>query len=195
MLKSLFKSIRPINFIWLGLSGLAILLDQWTKQIALSKIPHVDAPCQLNLEQICAYSDSIGVLPVLQWTLAYNHGAAFSFLSAAGGWQRYLFTGMAILVSVIFVVWLLRLPKNAKILAVGIALVLGGAVGNLIDRMTLGYVVDFISVYYESHYFPVFNIADSAITVGTILLIVDMLFLDKIRQTRNETSHNQASEE
>jgi len=93
---------------------------------------------------------------------------AFSFLSDAGGWQRYLFTGLAIIVSVLFIGWLLRLPRDTKILATGIALVLGGAIGNLIDRMSLGYVVDFISVYYNGHYFPSFNLADSAITLGTI---------------------------
>lgn len=180
MLKSLFTSMRLSNVAWLGLSLVAIVLDQWTKGIATAT---------LN------FGEANPVFPGLDWTLLYNTGAAFSFLSDAGGWQRYLFTGMAMLVSVIFVIWLLRLPKDAKVLAAGIALVLGGAVGNLIDRMTLGHVVDFISVYYDSHYFPAFNIADSAITVGTILLIIDMLFLDKIRQAKSEISNKPASEE
>lgn len=180
MLKDLFTSMRLSNVAWLGLSLVAIVLDQWTKSIATATLH---------------YGEANAVFAGLDWTLLHNTGAAFSFLSDAGGWQRYLFTGMAMLVSVIFVIWLLRLPKDAKVLATGIALVLGGAVGNLIDRVTLGYVVDFISVYYKHHYFPAFNIADSAITVGTILLIIDMLFLDKVRQTRNETSNNQASEE
>lgn len=193
MLKSLLKLMRAPNILWLGLSLLAIVLDQWSKRIALSTILHVDQPCSSNIEQICTHSQFLDVLPFLQWTLAYNHGAAFSFLSSAGGWQRYLFTGMAMLVSVIFVFWLLRLPKDAKILAAGIALVLGGAVGNLIDRASLGYVIDFISVYYENHFFPVFNVADSAITLGTIFLIIDMLFLDKIRQSNIQS--NQASVE
>lgn len=170
MLKSLFQSIRPVNVLWLGLSLLAIGLDQWTKSIASAHL---------------TYGEAQAVFPCLDWTLLHNHGAAFSFLSDAGGWQRYLFTGMAVLVSVIFVFWLLRLPKNASMLAAGIALVLGGAIGNLIDRVSLGYVVDFISVYYNNHYFPAFNIADSAITLGTIFLIIDMLFLDKLRQSKN----------
>jgi signal peptidase II len=175
MLNNLFKSIRPINFIWLGLSLLAILLDQWTKQIASAHL---------------VYGEAKPVVPCLDWTLLHNHGAAFSFLSDAGGWQRYLFTGLATVVSVIFVGWLLRLPKHAAILAAGIALVLGGALGNLIDRVTLGYVVDFISVYYNNHYFPAFNNADSSITLGTIFLIIDMLFLDKIRQGKNNAQQD-----
>ena len=169
------KSMRPINFMWLGLSVLAILLDQWTKQIASAHL---------------TYGEAKSVFPCLDWTLLHNHGAAFSFLSDAGGWQRYLFTGLAVVVSVVFVGWLLRLPKHASILAAGIALVLGGAVGNLIDRVSLGYVVDFISVYYNNHYFPAFNIADSAITLGTIFLIIDMLFLDKIRQAKNSSQNS-----
>lgn len=167
MLNNLLKSMRPVNVIWLGLSVLAILLDQWTKHIASAHL---------------TYGEAQPVIPMLDWTLLHNHGAAFSFLSDAGGWQRYLFTGLAIVVSVVFIGWLLRLPKHTSILAAGIALVLGGAVGNLIDRVSLGYVVDFISVYYKTHYFPAFNIADSSITLGTIFLIIDMLFLDKIRQ-------------
>lgn len=178
LFKSLFTSMRLSNVAWLGLSLVAIVLDQWTKSIATA-----------NLN----YGEAKAVFAGLDWTLLHNTGAAFSFLSDAGGWQRYLFTGMAMLVSVIFVVWLLRLPKDAKILAAGIALVLGGAVGNLIDRVSFGYVVDFISVYYKHHYFPAFNIADSAITVGTILLIIDMLFLDKMHQSNIQS--NQASEE
>ncbi len=178
MLNNLFKAMRPVNVIWLGLSVLAILLDQWTKHIASTHLP---------------YGEAQPVFPSLDWTLLHNHGAAFSFLSDAGGWQRYLFTGLAIVVSVGFVFWLLRLPKHTSILAAGLALVLGGAIGNLIDRVSLGYVVDFISVYYNNHYFPSFNIADSSITLGTIFLIIDMLFLDKIRQARKNAQQDSES--
>jgi len=165
------KSLHRENLVWLGLSILAILLDQWTKHIASTHL---------------TLGEPTAVIPgLLDWTLLHNHGAAFSFLSDAGGWQRYLFTGLAVVLSLVFVVWLLRLPKQAAILAAGIALVLGGAIGNLIDRVSLGYVVDFISVYHSTHYFPSFNIADSAITLGTIFLIIDMLFLDKRRQQQN----------
>ena len=154
------------NALWLLLSLLAIGLDQWTKSIATAHL---------------TYGEPVPVMPMLNWTLLHNYGAAFSMLSDAGGWQRWLFTGLAVLVSGIFTVWLLRLPKNTTVLAAGIALVLGGAVGNLIDRVSLGYVVDFIHVYYQDSHFPAFNIADSAITLGTILLIIDTFFLEKYR--------------
>lgn len=159
------------NALWLLLSLLAIGLDQWTKSIATAHL---------------TYGEPVPVLPMLNWTLLHNYGAAFSMLSDAGGWQRWLFTGLAVLVSGIFTVWLLRLPKNTTVLALGIALVLGGAVGNLIDRISLGYVVDFIHVYYQDSHFPAFNIADSAITLGTILLIIDTFFLEKYRTQAGE---------
>lgn len=91
---------------------------------------------------------------LLNWTLLHNYGAAFSFLSDAGGWQHYLFTGLAGIVSIIFVFWLMRMPKQTVVLPAAIALILGGALGNLIDRVTLGYVVDFIHVFYQDHHFP-----------------------------------------
>ncbi|WP_269915205.1 signal peptidase II [Acinetobacter sp. HY1485] len=155
------------NTMWLGLSALAIVIDQWTKHLAST---------HLN------YADPVAVLPSLNWTLLHNYGAAFSFLSDAGGWQRYLFMGLAGAVSLIFAFWLIRMPKTLKVLPAAIALILGGALGNLIDRVSLGYVVDFIHVYYQNHHFPAFNIADSAITVGTILLLIDTFFLEKKRK-------------
>ena len=163
------------NAVWLLLSLLAIVLDQWTKSIATAHL---------------VYGQPVPVMPMLNWTLLHNFGAAFSFLSDAGGWQRYFFTGLASIVSIIFAVWLLRLPKNTVVLAAAIALILGGAVGNLIDRVTLGYVVDFIHVYYNNSHFPAFNIADSAITLGTILLIFDTFFLEKHRIAQHETPAN-----
>ena len=123
-----------------------------------------------NKSELCR---SCSCTALLNWTLLHNHGAAFSFLSDAGGWQRYFFTSLAGLVSVVFVFWLMRMPKDMKILPLAIALILGGAVGNLIDRISLGYVVDFIHVYYQNSHFPAFNIADSAITIGTILMLID----------------------
>jgi len=163
--KGLFQ-FYPHNLVWVGLSIVAIILDQWTKWIASTS---------LN------YADPVPVLPFLNWTLLHNYGAAFSFLSDAGGWQRYFFTSLAALVSVIFVFWLMRMPKTVKVLPLAVALILGGAVGNLIDRVALGYVVDFIHVYYNNSHFPAFNIADSAITLGTILLLIDTFFLEKKR--------------
>lgn len=180
MLKSVPKSApksgwNAKNAVWLLLSLLAIVLDQWTKSFATAHL---------------VYGQPVPVMPMLNWTLLHNYGAAFSFLSDAGGWQRYFFTGLASVVSVIFAIWLLRLPKNTVVLAAAIALILGGAIGNLIDRITLGYVVDFIHVYYNNSHFPAFNIADSAITLGTILLIFDTFFLEKHRIAQHETHAN-----
>lgn len=160
------------NLRWLGLSVLAIVLDQWTKHLATTHL---------------TYADPVAVLPSLNWTLLYNYGAAFSFLSDAGGWQRYLFMGLAGLVSLVFMFWLMKMPRSLKVLPIAIALILGGALGNLIDRVSLGYVVDFIHVYYQNHNFPAFNIADSAITIGTILLLIDTFFLEKKRKNNMET--------
>ena len=172
--KGLFQ-FYPRNALWLGLSVLAIAIDQWTKNIASTEL---------------TYAQPVPVLPFLNWTLLHNYGAAFSFLSDAGGWQHYLFTGLAGGVSIIFIFWLMRMPKNMLVLPAAIALILGGAIGNLIDRITLGYVVDFIHVFYQNHHFPAFNIADSAITLGTILLLIDTFFLEKHRIQHAEVKND-----
>ena len=106
---------------------------------------------------------------------AHNYGAAFSFLNDAGGWQRWLLTGISLVASTVLITWLWRLPKNQRLLAVALAVLLGGAVGNLIDRALFGYVVDFISVYYADWRFATFNIADAAISIGAALLVLDIL--------------------
>lgn len=113
------------------------------------------------------------LLPVLNLSYWRNTGAAFSFLANAQGWQRWLFTVLATGASIGLVVWLTRLPRSAHLLAASIAMILAGALGNLIDRVRLGYVNDFIQVHWQDHYFPAFNVADSAITVGAILLLLD----------------------
>ncbi|MGR3978739.1 lipoprotein signal peptidase [Acinetobacter sp. 1207_04] len=172
--KGLFQ-FYPHNLVWVGLSIVAIILDQWTKWIATEHL---------------IYGQQNPVLPFLNWTLLHNYGAAFSFLSDAGGWQRYFFTGLAGVVSIIFLFWLMRMPKKMMVLPVAIALILGGAVGNLIDRVSLGYVVDFIHFYYNNSHFPAFNIADSAITLGTILLLIDTFFLEKQRIQRAEAQND-----
>ena len=144
--------------IWLWLTALVIALDQVTK----SAIEH-----SLDLYQ------SIIVLPVLDITRAHNTGAAFSFLAGETGWQRWLFTVLAIAVSVALVLWLKRIDLQARVLAAAVALILGGALGNVIDRLRLGHVIDFIHVHWGEHYFPAFNVADSAITIGAALLLLD----------------------
>ena len=124
------------------------------------------------------------VLPVLNIVRAHNTGAAFSFLADAGGWQRWVFSVLAIAVSAGIVWWLHGINARAQAaLAAGLALILGGAVGNVIDRIEHGYVVDFVQVHWAQAYFPAFNVADSAITVGAALLILDAL-LDWNRERR-----------
>jgi len=123
-----------------------------------------------------ALSERVHVLPVLDIILTYNTGAAFSILADASGWQRWLFVALALAVSVVLLVWLRRLRARTQgLLACGLALVVGGALGNLIDRLRHGRVVDFVHVHWGNHYFPAFNVADSAITVGAALLILDAL--------------------
>jgi signal peptidase II len=149
---------------WYGLSLAVIALDHATKWLASSEL---------------TYAQPVELLPVLDLTLLHNRGAAFSFLSDAGGWQRWFFATLALAVSGWIAWWLHHLPRDKRWLAASLALILGGALGNLVDRLWLGYVVDFISVHWGDAYFPAFNIADSAITVGAGMMIVDMLFLDR----------------
>jgi signal peptidase II len=154
---------------WLWLSALTVILDQLTKNIA---------EAELILHQ------PLAIFPSFNLTLMYNKGAAFSFLSDAGGWQRILFVTLSISISIFLFIWLKQISKDEKqknnnLLQIAIAFILGGAVGNLIDRALTGEVVDFIQVYYSSYYFPAFNIADSAITLGAGLLILDMLIEHK----------------
>lgn len=155
-------TIAPNALRWLLLSAVVVLLDQYTKWLALEHL-------QLH--------DPVPVIDgVLNWMLAYNEGAAFSFLADQGGWQRWFFTGLAAVVSVVLVVWLSRTPRSDWRNALPLALILGGAVGNVIDRARLGHVVDFIDVYYGSWHWPAFNIADSAICVGAVCLVAFSLF-------------------
>jgi signal peptidase II len=118
--------------------------------------------------------ERLRLLPVLDITLTYNAGAAFSFLSEASGWQRWLFVALAITVSAVLILWLRRLSvARHGVLACGLALILGGALGNMIDRLTRGEVVDFVHAHWGPHYFPAFNLADSAITLGAAALLID----------------------
>jgi signal peptidase II len=151
---------------WLWLSVVVLLLDQ------LSKV---------YFEGTLSLYQQIVVIPdYFSWTLAYNTGAAFSFLADAAGWQRWFFAAIALVVSVVLVVWLKRLKAHETWLAVALALVLGGAIGNLFDRVAYGHVIDFILVHWQNRwYFPAFNLADSAITLGAILLALDMFKTQK----------------
>ncbi len=123
--------------------------------------------------------ESIQLLPVFNFTYARNYGAAFSFLGDAGGWQRWLFTAIAIGVTCVLSVWLSRLQRSQLKLSLALVLIIAGAIGNLIDRSLYGYVVDFLHVYYQEWHYPVFNIADCAITIGAGLLIWDSFASDE----------------
>jgi signal peptidase II len=129
---------------------------------------------------------SIPLLPFFKLTYVHNTGAAFSFLSEAGGWQRWFFAGLALVISVVIAVWLSRLEKNETLLAVALSLILGGAVGNLIDRLAYGYVIDFLDVYYGTWHWPAFNIADSAITLGVVLMLAESFGLGKAKEEEME---------
>ena len=151
---------------WLWLAVLVIAIDLGTKAIATAML---------------TYGNPVPVLPSFNLTLLHNTGAAFSFLADAAGWQRWFFTIISAGVSVMLLVWLARLPRGSVWLPIALTLILGGAVGNLIDRVLYGHVVDFISFHWNNSYFPAFNIADSAITLGAI-----MMALDVVREIKEE---------
>ncbi len=141
-----------------------LILDQVTKKYMSSLLPLCEpGNCR-----------SIEILPVFKLTILHNEGAAFSFLHDEDGWQRYLLVAISGFVSIFLAVWLHRVSRHEKLLAFALAFILGGALGNLVDRAMQGYVVDFIVVHYEQYYFPAFNVADSAISIGAVLLILDM---------------------
>ena len=161
--------MRDFNMLkWLWLSLLAVILDQASK-LAIAGSMHL--------------YQSIQIVPYFNLTYVHNTGAAFSFLSEAGGWQRWFFAGLALVISVVIAVWLARLKRHETLLAVALSLILGGAIGNLIDRLAYGYVIDFLDVYYQTWHWPAFNIADSAITLGVILMLVESFGLVKAEDT------------
>jgi signal peptidase II len=148
---------RQTFLLWLGLSSFILILDQLTKVIAKNSLfEGVSQP----------------VTSFINWTLVYNSGAAFSFLAQAGGWQRWFFTSVGIIAALIMI-WLIRKNSHQTIFSLALSLVLSGAIGNVIDRIIYGAVVDFVDVHYMGWHWPAFNIADSAISIGVILLIVD----------------------
>ncbi|MFL0795979.1 MAG: signal peptidase II [Cellvibrionaceae bacterium] len=151
------RRIRSYYMLALGV----VLLDQMTKNWASTEL---------------SYGIAEPITSFFNFTLLHNHGAAFSFLSDAGGWQRWFFGVIAIVVSFVLVVWIAKLPSEKRFEALALSLILGGAIGNLYDRMVLGYVVDFVVLHYEQHAWPAFNIADMGISCGAAMLIYDMFF-------------------
>lgn len=156
---------------WLWLSAIVILIDQITK---------------LWADSVLQYHQPVPVMPMLNLTLAYNTGAAFSFLSDAGGWQRWFFIGLTLLISIVLFRWIWAMRAEERLHAASLSLILGGAIGNLIDRVGYGYVIDFIDVYYKTYHWPIFNIADSAITLGVVFLIYDLLFNQPAQEQRDD---------
>jgi len=149
-----------VKTLWLAI--IVIVIDQITKLWAVDTL---------------VFGEPVAVMSNLNWTLAYNYGAAFSFLADMGGWQRWFFTGLATVVTVILVWWLKSLPNKLNVETIGINLVLGGAIGNVIDRVLEGRVTDFIDFYIGTWHYATFNVADMAITAGAGLLILSELVL------------------
>jgi len=149
------------TFRWLLLSVLVVALDQVTKGFA---------------RHFLAYQQPVEITSFFNLTLNYNLGAAFSFLSNADGWQRYLFMGIAVVITVIMLVWLFKLGPHEKLKALGLSFIIGGAVGNLIDRIFLGYVTDFLDFHWKGWHYPTFNVADTFVCVGAFFLILGLIW-------------------
>ena len=143
---------------WLWLTALVIALDLGTKAVATAML---------------SYGSPVPVMPFFNFTLLHNTGAAFSFLAGAAGWQRWFFVILALVVSVVLVLWLRKLERHETWSAIAFALILGGALGNVYDRVVHGYVVDFLHFYWQNWHFPAFNLADTAITIGAAMIILD----------------------
>jgi len=152
------KLFKDSGLRWWWLTLVCLLVDQISKQWVAT---------QMDLYQ------SIEILPFFNLTYVHNLGAAFSFLADQGGWQRWFFTAIASIASIVFIVWLAKTPKENKILGIAFALLLSGALGNLIDRVLFGYVIDFLDFYLGSYRWPAFNVADSMIFIGAALMIID----------------------
>ena len=155
---TLSVKIKQSGLRWLWLSLLAFVLDQATKLMVIAEM---------------RLYESIPVMPYFSFTRVHNYGAAFSFLADAGGWQRWFFTIFAAAISVLIVWWLSKTRRDQILLSMAYSLILGGAIGNLVDRIAYGYVVDFLDLYYQNYHWPAFNIADSAIFLGAVLLLID----------------------
>ena len=152
--------LRKLTLVWFAIAAAILLLDQWSK---------------LWIVERYAYGDTEFFSSFFNLVRAHNYGAAFSFLSDAGGWQRWGFSLLATVISGVIIVWIARLPVQRKLEGLALALILGGALGNLYDRLTLGYVVDFLDFHWSGKHFPAFNVADAGISVGAAILIFDTL--------------------
>jgi signal peptidase II len=163
---------EPSGWRWLPVTAVVIALDQLVKAWVVQHLP---------------FHGTLRVLPILELTLTYNKGAAFSFLAGASGWQRWMFAGLAVVVGIGILLWLRRLgARRQRLLCLSLTLIMGGALGNLIDRLRIGHVIDFALAHWHRVFFPfAFNVADSAITVGAALLLIDALL-----ETRGSKKEN-----
>ena len=176
----MLKLFRQTGLRFLWISAVAFILDQWSKYAVMDS---------MTLYQ------SIQVLPFFNLTYVHNYGAAFSFLDSAGGWQRWFFTGIAIAVSSVILWWLKQSSRSQKMLPIAFSFILGGALGNVYDRLVHGYVIDFLDFYVNNYHWPAFNIADSAIFIGAALLILDMVKnSDKSKDAETQDTASQRSE-
>jgi signal peptidase II len=166
MARTTFRKSAGSMLPWLGLALLILIADQFTKVLILGYY---------------RLGDATYVTPFFNLVRVHNAGAAFSFLTNAGGWQRWFFTGIGI-AAAIFIVWMLKSHPGQKLFSFALACILGGAVGNVIDRTLYGYVVDFLDFHYAGWHFPTFNIADSTITIGAVCLILDEIL--RVRRSR-----------
>jgi signal peptidase II len=142
---------------WLSISAVVVVLDLYTKHL---------------IEAAFQFGEQLKITSFFDLVRYHNQGAAFGFLNDAGGWQKWFFTAISVVAAVV-ITYLIKKNPSQKLFCFGLALVLGGAIGNLYDRITLGYVVDFLNVHYQNYYWPAFNVADSAISVGVALLLLD----------------------
>ncbi|WP_076420189.1 signal peptidase II [Colwellia sp. UCD-KL20] len=154
----MIKNVMNTGLSWLWLTLLCLVVDQVTKHQVVGSME---------------LYESIQVLSFFSITYVHNLGAAFSFLADQGGWQRWFFTSIAAIASIVFIIWLAKTPKDKKLLSVAFALLLSGALGNLIDRVLFGYVIDFLDFYIGNNHWPAFNVADSMIFIGAALMIFD----------------------
>lgn len=165
--ENVFARFSPWS--WYGIALVVLLLDQWSKTSAANAI---------------VYGHTDVVTSFFNLTMRYNHGVAFSILDDAEGSQRWYLAALAFVISVVIAVWIVRTGKKNVLEAAGLALILGGALGNLYDRVVLGYVIDFIEVHYQGYYWPAFNIADAGVCVGAGLLLFDGFFSSRTKEKK-----------
>ena len=158
---------------WIWLTVVCLFLDQITKHWVVGSFD---------------LYESVNVLPFFNITYVHNLGAAFSFLADQGGWQRWFFTAISTVASIVFLVWLSRTPKSNKLLSLALACLLSGALGNLIDRVLFGYVIDFLDFYIGNNHWPAFNVADSMIFIGAGLMILESFLSPESNNPKNKST-------